>query len=232
MATPSVQPAPMTAVVVAPPPIAYQTVGVPLMATATTETVDYRPSKMPRYGDATLARSSEKETRPNRVGINYRCGRCGMPKKGHVCDMPKDAPKRSRQPARKMPAMYNATMYTAAPDGVVRASVVLPGQTAAPKAEPPPPPPPPVDPSTIVLEGIEGVRGVLTRLKLEQYTEQFEAQGFDELTHLLTLDHDGLLSVAEACSLKPGHALRFIDMFDAEARALITLAGYVITEHQ
>ena len=27
----------------------------------------------------------EKEKRLNRVGLSYRCGRCGMPKKGHVC---------------------------------------------------------------------------------------------------------------------------------------------------
>jgi len=27
----------------------------------------------------------EKERRLNRVGLSYRCGRCGMPKKGHVC---------------------------------------------------------------------------------------------------------------------------------------------------
>lgn len=27
----------------------------------------------------------EKEKRLNRVGLSYRCGRCGLPKKGHVC---------------------------------------------------------------------------------------------------------------------------------------------------
>lgn len=27
----------------------------------------------------------EKERRLNRVGLSYRCGRCGQPKKGHVC---------------------------------------------------------------------------------------------------------------------------------------------------
>ena len=27
----------------------------------------------------------EKERRMNRVGLSYRCGRCGLPKKGHVC---------------------------------------------------------------------------------------------------------------------------------------------------
>ena len=28
----------------------------------------------------------EKERRLNRVGLSYRCGRCGQPKKGHVCN--------------------------------------------------------------------------------------------------------------------------------------------------
>ncbi|KAL1500644.1 hypothetical protein AB1Y20_013292 [Prymnesium parvum] len=29
----------------------------------------------------------EKERRLNRVGLSYRCGRCGQPKKGHVCHL-------------------------------------------------------------------------------------------------------------------------------------------------
>ena len=30
----------------------------------------------------------EKQRRLYRVGLSYRCGRCGKPKKGHVCDVP------------------------------------------------------------------------------------------------------------------------------------------------
>ena len=30
----------------------------------------------------------EKQRRIYRVGLSYRCGRCGKPKKGHVCDVP------------------------------------------------------------------------------------------------------------------------------------------------
>jgi len=32
-----------------------------------------------------LEAKKEKEKRLNRVGLSYRCGRCGKPKKGHVC---------------------------------------------------------------------------------------------------------------------------------------------------
>ena len=30
----------------------------------------------------------EKQRRLYRFGLSYRCGRCGKPKKGHVCDVP------------------------------------------------------------------------------------------------------------------------------------------------
>ena len=38
-------------------------------------------AKKPRTAET----KKEKERRLNRVGLSYRCGRCGMPKKGHVC---------------------------------------------------------------------------------------------------------------------------------------------------
>ena len=33
-------------------------------------------------------KDDEKQRRLYRVGLSYRCGRCGKPKKGHVCDQP------------------------------------------------------------------------------------------------------------------------------------------------
>ena len=37
---------------------------------------------------AEAKREEDKQRRLYRVGLSYRCGRCGKPKKGHVCDMP------------------------------------------------------------------------------------------------------------------------------------------------
>lgn len=37
---------------------------------------------------AEAKREEEKQRRLYRVGLSYRCGRCGKPKKGHVCDVP------------------------------------------------------------------------------------------------------------------------------------------------
>ena len=47
------------------------------------------PSRMPPAYRRTKAESkAERERRLNRVGLSYRCGRCGQPKKGHVCTVP------------------------------------------------------------------------------------------------------------------------------------------------
>ena len=83
--------------------------------------------------------------------------------------------------------MLAAVVQPGAKPGAAATSSALPSEFAPAAAEP-----------AISLEGIDGVRAVLARLKLEQYVEAFEDQGFDELTHLLTLDHDGLSSVASA----------------------------------
>lgn len=39
-----------------------------------------------RQKQAAEGAKKEKERRLNRVGLSYRCGRCGQPKKGHVCN--------------------------------------------------------------------------------------------------------------------------------------------------
>ena len=39
---------------------------------------------------AEAKREEDKQRRLYRVGLSYRCGRCGKPKKGHVCDVPED----------------------------------------------------------------------------------------------------------------------------------------------
>ena len=44
------------------------------------------PSRaQPTYRRTKAESKAERERRLNRVGLSYRCGRCGQPKKGHVC---------------------------------------------------------------------------------------------------------------------------------------------------
>jgi len=62
---------------------------------------------MPPPGSAARQAQEDKQRRLYRVGLSYRCGRCGKPKKGHVCDMPEDgegAPPGSVEPPQLSPA--------------------------------------------------------------------------------------------------------------------------------
>ena len=45
-------------------------------------------SLLPKMDSAQRNKEDEKQKRTYRVGLSYRCGRCGKPKKGHVCDQP------------------------------------------------------------------------------------------------------------------------------------------------
>lgn len=45
----------------------------------------------PQLTSAQLKKEEDKQRRLYRVGLSYRCGRCGKPKKGHVCDQPDEA---------------------------------------------------------------------------------------------------------------------------------------------
>ena len=48
-------------------------------------------------------------------------------------------------------------------------------------------------------------------MKLLQYADAFEEQGYDDLEYLRELDVAALKGVAQAASMKPGHAARFRD---------------------
>jgi len=58
----------------------------------------------------------ERQRRAYRVGLSYRCGRCGKPKKGHVCDVP-DGEEINTEPEPKLiaastPVVMNAHHMT------------------------------------------------------------------------------------------------------------------------
>jgi hypothetical protein len=77
--------------------------GGALPIVTTSSLLDLQPTTLAEQADAAAAAAAaaaappaakkqraetkqEKERRLNRVGLSYRCGRCGQPKKGHVCN--------------------------------------------------------------------------------------------------------------------------------------------------
>lgn len=91
-------------------------------------------NRAPKIDSAALQRqkdAEEKQRRHYRVGLSYRCGRCGKPKKGHICDQPEDGegmpldtgPQLSPAPAilattvRKgtPPALLNSPLHAGSP---------------------------------------------------------------------------------------------------------------------
>ena len=61
----------------------------PLASEAAAVAVDHAPAvaEAPPAKKSRAETKREKEKRLNRVGLSYRCGRCGQPKKGHVCNL-------------------------------------------------------------------------------------------------------------------------------------------------
>ena len=75
-----------------------------------------------------------KERRDYRQGVSYRCGRCGKPKKGHVCDVPEDvcevAPGTGDSPFQ--PGSMTAT--TSPPAGGTAAALLAAAPEHAPRS--------------------------------------------------------------------------------------------------
>ena len=55
---------------------------------AATATVAKEATKTAAQREKEKKAEEERQRRQYRVGLSYRCGRCGMPKKGHVCSNP------------------------------------------------------------------------------------------------------------------------------------------------
>lgn len=63
--------------------------------------------------------------------------------------------------------------------------------------------------------GMGPVREMLIALRLEQYAEAFEEEGFDDLPYLCSLDAASLAEVASTVNMKPGHAMKLKTMLPA-----------------
>ena len=80
------------------------------------------------------------------------------------------------------------------------------------------------------LEGIDGVREVLRRLRLEQYEAAFDELGYDDLPYLMWLVHerersasDDFRRMVRSVQLKPGHASKLAHCLPLEAVAVMQL---------
>jgi len=87
-------------------------------------------------------REEEKQRRVYRVGLSYRCGRCGKPKKGHVCDIP-DGEEGSLAPfgdgvnLSPQPAILATTVRKGTPPALLGSPLVAsPHQRVAMEASP------------------------------------------------------------------------------------------------
>ena len=56
------------------------------------------------------------------------------------------------------------------------------------------------------LNGMEAVSAMLGHFDLPQYASKFEEEGYDDVEYLCTLDGVALAALAQAVSMKPGHA--------------------------
>lgn len=63
-----------------------------VLSSATRPTLPWQadppPQALTKSEREAIRREEERQRRLYRVGLSYRCGRCGKPKKGHVCDIP------------------------------------------------------------------------------------------------------------------------------------------------
>lgn len=71
--------------------------------------------------------------------------------------------------------------------------------------ERPEPHPPPE-----ILRGMDAVRALLVELRLDEYVDRFEEQGFDDVEYLMILRDEQLRRVAEAVHMKPGHQMKWL----------------------
>jgi len=82
-------------------------------------------------------REEEKQKRVYRVGLSYRCGRCGKPKKGHVCDIPDGeegslAPFGDGQSLSPQPAILATTVRKGTPPALLGSPLVASPLVASP----------------------------------------------------------------------------------------------------
>ena len=63
------------------------------------------------------------------------------------------------------------------------------------------------------MQGMAGIRALLGSMKLEQYSEAFEAEGYDDAAYIvaeMSAHHLGL--VGEKTRMKTGHAMKLCSM--------------------
>lgn len=57
---------------------------------------------------------------------------------------------------------------------------------------------------------MDAVRTFLAAIRLEQYAEAFDEQGYDDLPFLRRLEEEHLKEICDSVNMKPGHAMKFV----------------------
>ena len=57
---------------------------------------------------------------------------------------------------------------------------------------------------------MEGVRAFLDAIRLDEYAEAFDEQGYDDLPWLSRLGDDLLRQICDSLGMKPGHSMKFV----------------------
>ena len=64
----------------------------------------------------------------------------------------------------------------------------------------------------LIPVGMGPVSEMLTELRLEKYCDAFEDLGYDDLFYLMGLEPSRLSAVAKEAMMKPGHAMKFVEL--------------------
>jgi len=72
---------------------------------------------------------------------------------------------------------------------------------------------------TVIIEGMDGVRHELTKLRLAKYADAFEQHGFDHWPEILRLPRDRFAKLVKLTDMTPNHVDRLQEQLKVQRRA-------------
>ena len=77
-------------------------------------------------------------------------------------------------------------------------------------------------PASHFLPGMDAVRAMLVRFRLEGYADAFDDLGYDDVRHILVMSEGALDALADQCHMKIGHREKLKFMLEHERRSVPT----------